>query len=88
VVTAISPLQFHKWRRLMLSENLDAASVGYGNTSHVTREYERLFGAAPMRHANGYGKAPGNEWVKEAFRSSCPALLALTNTCAILGGEA
>jgi AraC-like DNA-binding protein len=58
-VTAMSPLQFQKHlrlqeaRRLMLGEGLDAASagyrVGYGNASHFTREYKRLFGAPPMR---------------------------------------
>ena len=37
----------------MLGEDLDAASagyrVGYGDASHFTREYKRLFGAPPMR---------------------------------------
>jgi AraC-like DNA-binding protein len=58
-VTAMSPLQFQKQlrlqeaRRLMLGEDLDAASasfrVGYGDASQFTREYKRLFGAPPMR---------------------------------------
>ena len=58
-VTAMTPLQFQKQlrlqeaRRLMLGEGLDAASagyrVGYGDASHFTREYKRLFGAPPMR---------------------------------------
>jgi AraC-like DNA-binding protein len=58
-VTAMSPLQFQKqlWlqeaRRLMLREDLDATSaghrVGYGDVSHSTREYKRLFGAPPVR---------------------------------------
>jgi AraC-like DNA-binding protein len=58
-VTAMSPLQFQKQmrlqeaRRLMLGEALDAASagyrVGYGDASHFTREYKRLFGAPPVR---------------------------------------
>ena len=58
-VTAMSPLQFQKQlrlqeaRRLMLGEDLDAASagyrVGYGDAAHFTREYKRLFGAPPMR---------------------------------------
>jgi AraC-like DNA-binding protein len=57
-VTAMSPLQFQKQlrlqeaRRLMLGEDLDAASagyrVGYGDASHFTREYKRLFGVPPM----------------------------------------
>jgi AraC-like DNA-binding protein len=59
MLTAMSPLQFQKQlrlqaaRRLMLGEGLDAASagyrVGYGDASHFTREYKRLFGAPPMR---------------------------------------
>lgn len=58
-LTAMSPLQFQKQlrlqeaRRLMIGEGLDAASagyrVGYGNASHFTREYKRLFGEPPMR---------------------------------------
>ena len=58
-VTAMSPLQFQKQlrlqeaRRLMLGEDLDAASagyrVGYGDASPFTREYKRLFGAPPVR---------------------------------------
>ena len=58
-VTALSPLQFQKRlrlleaRRLMLGENLDAASaayrVGYRNASHFNREYKSLFGLPPMR---------------------------------------
>ena len=58
-VTALSPLQFQKRlrlqeaRRLMLSEDLDAASaayrVGYQDASHVNREYKSLFGVPPMR---------------------------------------
>jgi AraC-like DNA-binding protein len=58
-VTAISPLEFQKQlrlqeaRRLMLGEDLDAASagyrVGYNDASHFTREYKRLFGEPPMR---------------------------------------
>ncbi len=57
-VTAMSPLQFQKRlrlqeaRRLMLGEDLDAASaayrVGYQDTSHFNREYKSLFGVPPM----------------------------------------
>ena len=58
-VTAMSPLQFQKQlrlaeaRRLMLSENLDAAEagyrVGYDDASHFSREYKRHFGQPPVR---------------------------------------
>jgi AraC-like DNA-binding protein len=58
-VTAMSPLQFQKRmrrqqaRRLMLGEGLDVASaghrVGYSDASQFTRDYERLFGAPPVR---------------------------------------
>src|SRR5882757_1008891 len=58
-VTAMSPLQFQKQirlqeaRRLMLGEDLDAASagfrVGYENPAHFSREYKKLFGAPPLR---------------------------------------
>jgi AraC-like DNA-binding protein len=58
-VTALSPLQFQKRlrlqeaRRLMLSEDMDAASaayrVGYHDASHFNREYKSLFGVPPMR---------------------------------------
>ncbi|HXW68785.1 MAG TPA: AraC family transcriptional regulator [Dissulfurispiraceae bacterium] len=58
-VTAMSPLQYQKWlrlneaRRLMLSDNQDASSaafqVGYESPSQFSREYNRLFGAPPLR---------------------------------------
>jgi AraC-like DNA-binding protein len=58
-VTSMSPLQFQKQlrlqeaRRLMLSENLDAAEagfrVGYDDASHFSREYKRHFGEPPIR---------------------------------------
>ncbi|HEY3345752.1 MAG TPA: AraC family transcriptional regulator [Anaerolineaceae bacterium] len=58
-VTAMSPMQYQKQlrlqeaRRLMLSEQLDAASagfrVGYHEASHFNREYKSLFGVPPMR---------------------------------------
>jgi len=58
-VTAMSPLQFQKHirlqeaRRLMIANDLDAASaghrVGYEDASHFTREYKRLFGEPPFR---------------------------------------
>jgi AraC-like DNA-binding protein len=67
-VTAMSPLQFQKQlrlqeaRRLMLGEGLDATSagyrVGYGDASHFTREYKRLFGAPPMHDVERLRNAP------------------------------
>ncbi len=58
-VTEISPMQFRKRvrlqeaRRLMLSENLDAATagfrVGYHDAAHFSREYKSLFGDPPLR---------------------------------------
>ncbi len=58
-VTALSPLQYQKRlrlleaRRLLLGEDLDAATaayrVGYRDASHFNREYKSLFGVPPMR---------------------------------------
>jgi len=58
-LTAMSPLQYHKWlrlneaRRLMLTDRLDATSaafqVGYESPSQFSREYSRSFGAPPLR---------------------------------------
>lgn len=62
-LTAMSPLQYQKWlrlneaRRLMLNEDLDAASaafeVGYESPSQFSREYTRVFGAPPRRDIEG-----------------------------------
>ena len=59
MMTALSPLQFQKQlrlreaRRLMLTEYLDAATaafqVGYESSSQFSREYNRQFGAPPLR---------------------------------------
>ena len=72
-VTGMTPLQFQKQlqlqeaRRLMLSEDLDAASagfrVGYNDASHFNREYKRLFGKPPMRDV---------ERLREAAQESVP----------------
>lgn len=58
-VTAMSPLQFQKQirlqeaRRLMLGENLDAATagfrVGYEDPAYFSRDYKKQFGAPPQR---------------------------------------
>lgn len=58
-VTAMSPLQFQKQirlqeaRRLMLGEDLDAATaggrVGYDDPSYFSREYKKQFGSPPQK---------------------------------------
>ncbi len=58
-VTAMSPLQFQKQirlqeaRRLMLGEDLDAASagyrVGYQDPAYFSRDYKKMFGTPPQR---------------------------------------
>ena len=58
-ITSMSPLQFQKQvrlqeaRRLMLGEDLDAASaghrVGYEDPAYFSRDYKKLFGAPPQR---------------------------------------
>jgi AraC-like DNA-binding protein len=58
-VTMMSPVQFQKQirlqeaRRLMLSEDFDAASaaarVGYEDPAYFSREYKKQFGAPPQR---------------------------------------
>jgi AraC-like DNA-binding protein len=68
-VTALSPLQYQKRlrlleaRRLLLSEDIDAASaalrVGYQNASHFNREYKGLFGDPPMRDVHRLRAAVG-----------------------------
>jgi len=57
--TAMSPMQFQKQlrlqeaRRMMLRDNLDAAStayrLGFHDAAHFSREYKSLFGEPPMR---------------------------------------
>jgi AraC-like DNA-binding protein len=58
-LTALSPLQYqkrlrlHEARKLMLTEQVDAANaafqVGYESPSQFSREYSRLFGSPPLR---------------------------------------
>lgn len=58
-LTSLSPLQYQKnlrlqeARRLMLAEHMDATTaafqVGYESSSQFSREYNRLFGAPPLR---------------------------------------
>jgi AraC-like DNA-binding protein len=59
LMTAMSPLQYQKWlrlseaRRLMLAENMNAATaaleVGYESPSQFSREYRRLFEKPPLQ---------------------------------------
>lgn len=58
-VTGMSPIQYQKQlrlqeaRRLLLTENLEAAEaafqVGYESPSHFSREYSRRFGLSPLK---------------------------------------
>lgn len=58
-LTGMSPLQYQKWlrlseaKRLMLNEHRDVSTaafeVGYESPSQFSREYSRMFGAAPKR---------------------------------------
>jgi AraC-like DNA-binding protein len=58
-LTTMTPLQYqkhlrlHEARRLMLSDEIDAASaalrVGYESATQFNREYRRLFGMPPIR---------------------------------------
>lgn len=60
-VTSMSPVQYRtqlrlqEARRLMVAEGADAASagfrVGYESPSQFSREYSRLFGMPPLKHA-------------------------------------
>lgn len=61
-VTAVSPLQYQKMLRLQAARQLmvtgsdvrrAAYSVGYDSASQFSREYARMFGAPPSRHAGG-----------------------------------
>ena len=65
-LTSMSPLQYQKWlrlteaKRLMLNEQLDAATaswrVGYESPSQFSREYTRLFGSPPRRDISSFRK--------------------------------
>ncbi|MEP2829065.1 AraC family transcriptional regulator [Parvibaculum sp.] len=70
-VTAMSPLQYQKQirlqeaRRLIMAQAVDAATaahlVGYDSPSQFSREYNRLFGAPPMRDAERLRTSPAAE---------------------------
>lgn len=72
-VTALSPLRYQKQlrlqeaRRLMLTEHMDAATsafqVGYESPSQFSREYNRLFGAPPLRDIASLRQKTANEIV-------------------------
>jgi AraC-like DNA-binding protein len=60
-ITSMSPLEFrthlrmHEAQRLMVGGAMDAAgagfTVGYGSPSQFSRDYARIFGMPPARHA-------------------------------------
>lgn len=66
--TVMSPLQYQKQvrlleaRKMLLSEDVEAASVayevGYESPSQFSREYRRLFGVSPMRDAEQLRRDP------------------------------
>nr|ALV86487.1 AraC family transcriptional regulator [uncultured bacterium 20] len=70
-VTAMTPLQYQKQlrlqeaRRLMLGEDLDAATagfqVGYESPSQFSREYRQMFGAPPHRDVTRLRRASATE---------------------------
>ena len=72
-MTALSPLQYQKQlrlqeaRRLMLAERMDAATaafqVGYESPSQFSREYNRLFGAPPLRDITNLRQTTAGERV-------------------------
>ena len=61
-ITSMSPIEFRtqlrvqEAQRLMVSEAMDAANagfnVGYGSPSQFSRDYARVFGAPPAKHAS------------------------------------
>lgn len=67
-ITSMSPLEFRtrlrlqEAQRLMVGDALDAASagfrVGYESPSHFSRDYVRVFGMPPARHAGQLRGAP------------------------------
>ncbi|MCC5087092.1 helix-turn-helix domain-containing protein, partial [Xanthomonas campestris] len=70
-VAAVSPLQYqksirlHEARRRMVADKVSAAevgfAVGYESASQFSREYKRLFGVPPRRHAK---EARTRSWPK------------------------
>jgi AraC-like DNA-binding protein len=80
-VTAMSPLQFQKRlrlleaRRLMLGEDLDAASaayrVGYHDASHFNREYKsHVARPTDARRATAAGRSSGKRWPMSKTRTA------------------
>lgn len=75
VITAMSPLEFRtnlrmqEARRLMVSDAMDAASagfnVGYASPSQFSRDYTRIFGMPPARHANVLRRAGDDSIVRD-----------------------
>lgn len=78
-VTAMSPIEFRiqlrmqEARRLMVSNAMDAPSagfhVGYDSPSQFSRDYSRIFGSPPAKHAKLLRASTKNSGARES-RSS------------------
>jgi AraC-like DNA-binding protein len=74
-LTTMTPLQYqkhlrlHEARRLMLSDEIDAASaalrVGYESATQFNREYRRLFGMPPIRDVKTLRNTNSNRQTQE-----------------------
>jgi transcriptional regulator GlxA family with amidase domain len=86
-MTGMSPLQYqkqlrlHEARRILLSENVDAASaayrVGYESATQFNREYKRLFDASPMRDIKAIQDAPVIQTIRPQGEDAASAIKVL-----------
>jgi AraC-like DNA-binding protein len=83
-LTTMTPLQYqkhlrlHEARRLMLSDEIDAASaalrVGYESATQFNREYRRLFGMPPIRDVKTLRNVKESSHGKHETRDRQPRL--------------